>query len=384
VDPDEIGTVGGSMLIDEESLAQAREMLGVSRPLRPWDSEVTADSIWHFALGIGDDNPLWNDPEYAAHTAWRGLIAPPTYLYTGTSGGSPVGSTNASVAETVLPGVLALWTSDRWQWYDQTRPGTHLTATEELHSLQELPDTGRGRRVEQVERQKFYGDGKLLAICDKTSRRIARAETSTPRPIPEYEIPQYAPSDRERIARQYEEEYRQRRGATPRPGGTVVLGDHLGHLVKGPLTVTNIVAWLLGWGSSICRPHRMQYSYLREHPGARLFDASMGVDDVIEAPHFSPYLARESGMATAYDFGAQRISWIAHLLTDWCGDSGYLSDLFVRLVRPNYVGDTTWIEGNVTNTNHTAHGWVIECAVSATNQRGELTAEGTAAIVLPT
>ena len=87
-------------------------------------------------------------------------------------------------------------------------------------------------------------------------------------------------------------------------------------------------------------------------------------------------------MATAYDFGAQRISWVAHLLTDWCGDSGYVTDLFVRLARPNFVGDTTWIEGNVTSTSRTDQGWIIECALSATNQRGELTAEGTGTVVL--
>jgi acyl dehydratase len=369
-------------IITAEGMAAARELIGVTRSLRPWNSEVTADNIWHFAMGIGDDNPLWNDPQYAMGTSWQGLVAPPTYLYTCTGGGSPVGTTVAPIGLEVLPGVLALWTSDRWHWYEPTRAGMHLSATEELHSLDELPDTGRGRRVEQVERQKFYGDGQLLAICDKTSRRIERVNTAATRPPPEYEVPKYTPMELDRIAHQYEEEYRQLRGAVPRPGATVAEGESLGRLVKGPLTITNIVAWLIGWGSAICQPHRMQYSYLREHAWARLFDESMGVDDVIEAPHFSPYLARESGMATAYDFGAQRISWVAHLLTDWCGDSGYVCDLFVRLARPNYVGDTTWIEGNVTSTSHTDQGWIIECALSATNQRGELTAEGTGTVVL--
>ena len=199
--------------ITAEGMAAARELIGVTRSLRPWNSEVTADNIWHFAMGIGDDNPLWNDPQYAIGTSWKGLVAPPTYLYTCTGGGSPVGTTVAPIGLEVLPGVLALWISDRWHWYEPTQAGMHLTATEELYSLDELPDTGRGRRVEQVERQKFYGDGQLLATCDKTSRRVERVNPPTTAPLPEYEVPKYTSMERDRIARQYEEEYRQRRGA---------------------------------------------------------------------------------------------------------------------------------------------------------------------------
>ena len=114
-------------------------------------------------------------------------------------------------------------------------------------------------------------------------------------------------------------------------GGDGSEGDALGRLVKGPLTITNIVAWLIGWGSAICSLMNAIFAICVNTPGRVCSIESMGVDDVIEAPHFSPYLARESGMATAYDFGAQRISWVAHLLTDSCGDSGYVSDLFVRI-----------------------------------------------------
>ena len=34
--------------------------------VEPWCYEVTRDNIRHYAHGIGDDNPLWCDPSYAA------------------------------------------------------------------------------------------------------------------------------------------------------------------------------------------------------------------------------------------------------------------------------------------------------------------------------
>ena len=42
---------------------------------------VTADGIRHFAYCIPDSNGLYLDAEYAATTRWRGIIAPPGYLY---------------------------------------------------------------------------------------------------------------------------------------------------------------------------------------------------------------------------------------------------------------------------------------------------------------
>ena len=38
-------------------------------------------TIRHYAHGIGDDNPLWCDPDYAAATRWGGIIALPSFLF---------------------------------------------------------------------------------------------------------------------------------------------------------------------------------------------------------------------------------------------------------------------------------------------------------------
>jgi len=113
-----------------------------------------------------------------------------------------------------------------------------------------------------------------------------------------------------------------------------------------------------------------------------LLDEFYGIEDTIEAPHFNADLARKGGMPNAYDFGGQRAAWLAHLLTDWCGDEGFVTDLDVRLRRPGYIGDAFWLDGTVTGKRRGAAGDVIECAVSATNQRGEVIADGTAAVLL--
>jgi acyl dehydratase len=343
---------------------------------------VTRDNIWHFAMGLGDDNPLWNDPEYAARTSWGGVVAPPTYLYCCTTGGPPPGVKDSVDTDDILPGVLGLWASDHWQWFAPTREGMTLTATASLHAL-DVEDNQRGKRVIQVDRHTFYGNGELLAICDKTIMRFEKSDSLKHSRMTEYMAPHYTAVDRAAIAAQYEAEYRQRRGSNTRRGRDISVGDSIGRIVKGPLTLTNVVGWLLGWGSFMCQAHRMQYSYVREHPGAALFDEAAGIEDVIEAPHLNSALARTTGMPAAYDFGGQRISWLAHLLTDWCGDDGRLTDMTAKLIRPNYLGDTTWIEGKVTGKSIIEEGCLVQCELTATNQRGEVTAAGQASIALP-
>jgi acyl dehydratase len=368
--------------IDEAGLAEMREFIGVKRSFRPWNSVATADAIWHFTLGLGDDNPLWSDEAYAAGTAWKGIIGPPTFLSTCATGGTQPGVQLSGEVDDLLPGVLGLWANDKWKLYGPVRAGMALTATAELHSVEEMADNGRGPRVLQVERHSFYGDGALLAECDKSIIRFERADSRKHERLSEYVAPFYTEADREMIGAQYDLEYEQRRGKRTLVASDINVGDAIPRLIKGPLTLSNMVGWLLGWGSSFIQTNRLQHTYLKDHPGAIIFDEVYGIDDTIEAPHFNAALAQKSGLPTAYDFGVQRSAWLAHMLTDWCGDDAFVTDLDVRLRRPNYLGDIMWLEGSVIGKRTESQGDIIDCSVKATNQRGEVTADGTASVLL--
>ena len=69
--------------ITERGLEDLRKRVGIkiTDTLEPWCHEASRDGIRHYAHGIGDDNPLWCDPAYAARTRWNGLIAPPSFLF---------------------------------------------------------------------------------------------------------------------------------------------------------------------------------------------------------------------------------------------------------------------------------------------------------------
>ena len=70
--------------ITEAGLDELRERIGVmiTNTAEPWCHEATRDNIRHYAHGIGDDNPLWCDPDYAVKSVLGGLVALPSFLFT--------------------------------------------------------------------------------------------------------------------------------------------------------------------------------------------------------------------------------------------------------------------------------------------------------------
>jgi acyl dehydratase len=370
--------------ITEKALASVRQLLGRREEMRPWNSLVSRDSIWHFASGIGDDNPLWWDADYARRSSWGGLIAPPSYLYSCQNGGQAADDKRLFGIDSILPGVLGLWASTRWIWNRPARVGDEVRLFWELHSISDpKPSSFAGTAVDQVDRNIFCdAKGDTIGEVYRNIKRFERSGSRTQTPYANRPTAVYGEADRQRFAEQYERETAMRRGAEPRFVEDVKPGDALGPMLKGPLTLTNMVGWLMGWGSGFCQTNRIAHLFLKSHPGSRVFNADSGIEDTIEAPHWDAGLARKGGYPAGYDFGAQRFSWMMHLLTDWGGDDAFLAEFEGRLLRPNLIGDVTWIDGQVSEVRPgSPHGEAI-CAIKATNQLGEVTAAATARIRL--
>ena len=121
-------------------------------------------------------------------------------------------------------------------------------------------------------------------------------------------------------------------------------------MVKGPLTVTDMVCWHVGMGMGLygVKPLRLGYQNRTRIP--RFFHRDdLNVPDVMQRVHWDPEFARRSGNPTTFDYGRMRETWLIHLCTDWMGDDAWLWKLDCEFRRFNYVGDTQWLSGSVTN-----------------------------------
>ena len=161
--------------ITDHALDELRKRIGVkiTDTLEPWCHEASRDGIRHYAHGIGDDNPLWSDPAYAATTRWGGIIAPPSFLFamsriiSGYVGG--------------LPGVHAMWAGADWTWHLPVRRNDEITTEAWLKDLVEHETRFAGRAIQQIYHVDFYKPtGDLVASADswcfRTDRDLAREQ----------------------------------------------------------------------------------------------------------------------------------------------------------------------------------------------------------------
>ncbi len=367
--------VEGYGKITDEALAGLRERMNVELPRRtPHVEEATSDTIRHFAWGMGDANPLWTDPEYASKTRYGTIIAPPCMLYgmdltcSGNVGG--------------LPGVHAMFSGTRFEWYQPIKLNDRITTMAYLSDLTEKQSSFARRSILQGYETVF--ENQNAEVVAKTKAFCIRTERDTAKEVGKYKgIERQNYTEEEIITIESDYEREEIRGAEPRYWEDVQIGQELTPIVKGPLTVTDIICWNIGWGGLFLRAHGLALQYRRRHPAAYIRDA-YGVPDIPERVHWDQAFAKDVGAPGAYDYGPQRISWLGNLMTNWIGDDGFLKTLDVQVRLFNIIGDTSRCKGKVTGKREENGEHIVECDVWCENQRGERTAMGSATASLPT
>jgi acyl dehydratase len=351
----------GFPVITAEALDALRQRIGVPvRRPEPYIETATRDAVRHWAAGIGDRNPFWLGAG----------VAPPTILFamdrivSGYVGG--------------LPGIHAMYGGTDFRWHRPIRIGDTVVGDSVLLDLVEKPSRFAARAIQQIYRTTFRNQtGELVCEADSWCFRTERDTARERGKYSTVEPPRYTEPEIEAIAAAYSHE--EIRGAAPRYRDDVAVGDTLADLVKGPLTVTSVIAFVQGWGSLYVRAHGLAFEMFERHPALGIPNAS-GVPEPPERVHWDEAMARAVGVPGAYDYGPERVAWLGHLVTNWMGDTGFLRRLNVRVLRHNLIGDTTWCRGTVTGKEP---GGIVHLALRADNQRGETTAAGSATVILP-
>jgi acyl dehydratase len=155
-------------------------------------------------------------------------------------------------------------------------------------------------------------------------------------------------------------------------------------VAKGPLTMVDVIAMHMGLGlsSSGIGPLRFNWRQRTRMPAFYAADR-YGVPDVVQRVHWDHERATELGLPTSYDYGQMRTSWLMHLVTNWMGDDAWLWKLDCQSRAFNFMGDTTICSGKVTAKRVEGPHRLVELALAGTNQRGEVTAPGSATVILP-
>lgn len=368
--------------LTEESIERMRRRIGIrirsnNRPHNEW---VTYDGIHHFARGNGDMNPLWLDRGYARESVWGDVIGSPLFAFA-TGVREPVEWTpaerEAMSGGDPFRGIGQYHFEDVWTLAGPLRIGQRLVATSHLQDLKvaESSKFAGGLAVYLTYRHTYALDTApftVLAVCDRTFLYADRDKSSRSDSAARYEYSRtYTPEQIAEIDAAYEAEYI--RGSDVLRHSDVNVGDDLGRIVKGPLSITDIIGFHISWGfGELFDIGALRAGYLNRKriPGFYVPNED-GIPDAAQRCHWETAWAQKLGHPVPYDYGIMRTLWTIQLVTNWMGDAGLIQRVQSKITRFNYIGDTTWITGKVVDKlDDPVLGPLVRVAVVGTNQAG--------------
>src|SRR3989441_9301879 len=368
--------------LDEAMLAAMRAKTGARLRI---DHSVNNDvasriAIAKFAGGIGDINPLWSDAEYGKSSPFGAPVAPPSFVigcFSGIQFGWPgLGSFHS---ESELPFDRPIYWADEvnaacvYDGFDGPSPSTFAGRTVTDH----FTNTYTNQLGERIARIRWHVIN--FERGPAATRRTA-ADGSRPKLPHRWTAAEVADIE----ARVLDESPR---GAEPRYWEGVEVGDKLDVLTKGPIGLTDEIAFVAGGGTPIPRlkAHAAALHDYRAHAAWAFRDPVTSALEPIYSVHYNIQAANAMSAEYMYDVGFQRQSWQVQHLTSWSGDDGWVKSCSAQYRKFVYVSDVIELTGEITDKTVDADGeHIVHVRTAARNQRGETVMPGRAIVALPT
>lgn len=373
--------------ITDEDVERARAQIGIPVPNKdtPFVQVPDASSISHFAFGYGDDNPLFHDRGYSAGTRWGDVVAPPLYpIATGVDLAPSIPAEQEPLFRGLFRGVGKYYSGVEWEWYRPILPGDVVYCETATSAVTEKQSSFSGGRSVIETYQTLYVNrvGEPIAVRRESYVSAERSGSKKAGKHASIERQVWTDELLAEVEACYADEARQ--GAEILTIEQVNVGEPLQRIAKGPLTTTDIISMHMGmgWGGYGQGPLRLAYEHRRKMRAFYTPD-EFGVPQVVQRLHWDQQRALDLGLPAPYDYGQMRSCWLTQAVTNWMGDDAWLWRFGCQTRGFNFHGDVQWCTGEVTATREEGPHHVADVDLAATNQRGELTAPGTATVILP-
>ena len=344
------------------------------------NEEATRLAVTRFVDGIGDPNPLWRDGALGQASAYCGAVAPPSWVmavFSGLQFGWP--GLGAFHCRSELVFRRPIYIGDQvfaectYDGFDGPKPSSFA----DRMVIDHFTNRYRNQHDDDVATIAWsvinYERGTARRKAEKRSPAGAGAGG-----------PQW--TEQQLLAIEEDVLAESARGADPRWWDDVTVGDSLDVLTKGPIGLTDEVAFLAGGGAPIPRlaANGVALRSYRRHPAWAFRDPDTGSLEPIYAVHYNRRAANAMGVPLQYDVGFQRQCWQIHLLTHWIGDDGWVKEASAEYRKFVFHGDVVRLGGEVTARRIDDAGEaVVDVTTWALNQHGDDVMPGRAVLALP-
>ena len=298
--------------------------------------------------------------------------------------GDPIPAEIAKQTKGIFRGVHVFVSGGTWEWYHPLRSHDRLFSFRGEETLDVKKSEFADRSVIQVSRDVAINQyGEVLGVYRILRVLTERSKSRSKGKYAEIEPAHYTDQDYERIDAIYAQE--RPLGAEKRYWEDVNEGDELPPMVKGPTTITEMIAFHAGGYGFVpygLRASRVGYQN-RKRIAPFYVKNGQGVWDVAQRLHWDSEWAKAIGNPMAYDYGVQRQCWFYHHIADWAGDDACIIRQEDSIRKFNYMGDVQFLSGKVTAKREENGQKVVDLELHMINQRDTETAYGTATIALP-
>lgn len=341
-----------------------------------FNEEATRIAIAKFAEGIGDSNPLWTDAEYAAGTRYGSLMAPPSFVI-GCFSGLQFG----------WPGLGAFHSGSHLEFRRPIRLGDRISSSCTYDGFDgPKPSQFAGEVVIDHFTNQYHNQrDELVAEIRWSVINYERAAARQRGKEMNIELP-HSWTDGELIAIEDRVLAQEPRGAQPRYFEDVNEGDLLEEITKGPVGVTDEVAFVAGGGAPIPRlaANRVALQNYRRHPAWAFRDPETSALEPVYSVHYNRRAALAMGVPLQYDVGFQRQCWHIQLLTNWVGDDGFVKTADAQYRGFVYLSDVITLGGEILKKYLDGDGEpCVDVRTTCYNQRGDDVMPGSATLILP-
>jgi len=363
-------------ILTDEVIEKQRSRVGKSMRADNQRSKYAhEDGIIAFANAIGDENPLWQDPEYAKKTRWVSQLAPTPFLCVQSTGEIMQG----------MPGIQAYHSSTRWDCYKPIYAGDKIRLECIFKDFVEKKSDFAPRWFIEVYETLYYNQfDEVIAKNTSGMVRVDRAGTKQKGKFSKLTVPHpWTEEERRKIEKEMVDSDI-RRGSETRYWEDVKEGEELPTMVVGPVRMCDLIAWVSATSMFFTRACQVQQRLLDRHPGLGMLHPDSNAVEIIPIVHWDKTAAVSTGLPAAYDLGAQRSGWWHHSLTNWAGDDGWVKVNNCEYRRFVYMGDALWFKAKVVKKYVDDDGdYCVDIESHVINQREEDVMPGLSTISLP-
>jgi acyl dehydratase len=162
-----------------ESLIDAETAARVGTVAATATGEVIRRDWQRWAAAVGDDNPLWFDPDYARANGYRDVVCPPLYLQYAILGVTPLSSLRPDGSSGAVSGSLSFPNAPRRMAGGESTtfhlPAYHRDEIEMVRTIAAIVEKeGRSGRFVLVTWHTVYHNQNRELLAEATTSMIAR------------------------------------------------------------------------------------------------------------------------------------------------------------------------------------------------------------------